>query len=88
MSAAVRIDSPHDTQNIPEIENPSLLVPPYTDAGTVPNPLGLHLLVGADNVRTMVGNFARNLQEGRVRIVEGIFERVSMPIVSSSLLNQ
>ena len=43
--------------------------------GTASNALGLHLLLGAD-VSTMVRNHILNLQEGRIRIVEGVFERV------------
>ena len=37
--------------------------------------LGLHLLVGPD-VSIMSRNFARNAQEGRIRLVQGVFERI------------
>jgi SAM-dependent methyltransferase len=37
-------------------------------------PLGLHLLLGRD-FATMFGNLARNLDEGRVRVVMGVCER-------------
>jgi len=43
-------------------------------AGAAPGALGLHLLLGAD-VGAMLGNHVRNLAEGRIRIVEGVFER-------------
>ncbi len=43
--------------------------------GAAPNPLGLHLLLGAD-FSTMIRNHVLNLQEGRIRIVEGVFERI------------
>ena len=39
------------------------------------NTLGLHLLVGPD-VGIMSRNFARNAQEGRIRLVQGVFERI------------
>lgn len=43
--------------------------------GAASNALGLHLLLGAD-ISAMVRNHVLNLQEGRIRIVEGVFERV------------
>lgn len=39
-----------------------------------PPPLGLHLLLGADT-GTRLGNVLRNLEEGRVAIVQAVFER-------------
>ncbi len=45
------------------------------DAGTVANSLGLQLLLGSD-FNTMARNQILNLQEQRIRIVEGVFERV------------
>ena len=39
------------------------------------NTLGLHLLVGPD-VGIMSRNFAINAQEGRIRLVQGVFERI------------
>jgi hypothetical protein len=42
--------------------------------GAAPGALGLHLLLGAD-IGTTLGNHVRNLAEGRIRIVEGVFER-------------
>jgi ubiquinone/menaquinone biosynthesis C-methylase UbiE len=38
-------------------------------------PLGLHLVLGAD-VGQMFSNLARNLQEDRVVVVQGVFERL------------
>jgi SAM-dependent methyltransferase len=40
-----------------------------------PHSLGLQLLLGAD-LGTMMRNLVLNLQEGRVRVVEGVFERL------------
>lgn len=40
-----------------------------------PNSLGLQLLLGAD-LGAMMRNHVLNLQEGRVRVVEGVFERL------------
>jgi len=42
---------------------------------TASNPLGLQLLLGND-MRTMLRNHILNLQEGRIRIIEGILERM------------
>lgn len=49
------------------------------NAGAGTNSLGLHLLLGPD-AGTMARNMARNAQEGRVRVVQGVFERIS-PLV-------
>jgi MPBQ/MSBQ methyltransferase len=43
-------------------------------SGELP-PLGLHLVLGAD-LGQMFQNLARNLQEGRVVVVKGVFERL------------
>ncbi len=45
------------------------------NTGVASNALGLHLLLGTD-VSAMVRNHILNIQEGRIRIVEGVFERV------------
>lgn len=39
-----------------------------------PHPLGLHLLLGTD-FPTMVQNQVRNLQEQRITVIQGVFER-------------
>jgi ubiquinone/menaquinone biosynthesis C-methylase UbiE len=44
-------------------------------ASTPSNALGLQLLLGAD-VSAMIRNHLLNLQEGRIRIVEGVLERL------------
>jgi SAM-dependent methyltransferase len=43
-------------------------------AGSTPPPLGLHLLLGSDLGR-MFGNLLRNLEEQRVNVIQGVFER-------------
>ncbi|HEX8260106.1 MAG TPA: hypothetical protein VF558_07385, partial [Rubrobacteraceae bacterium] len=43
-------------------------------SGELP-PLGLHLVLGAD-LGQMFQNLARNLQEDRVVVVKGVFERL------------
>lgn len=49
------------------------LAAPDAASGELP-PLGLHLVLGAD-VGQMFRNLARNLQEDRVVVVQGVFER-------------
>jgi ubiquinone/menaquinone biosynthesis C-methylase UbiE len=44
------------------------------NTGAASNALGLHLLLGPD-VSSMVRNHIRNLQEGRIRIIEAVFKR-------------
>jgi SAM-dependent methyltransferase len=39
-----------------------------------PPPIGLHLLLG-DDFRPMVQNVARNLEEGRVAVIQAVFDR-------------
>ena len=43
-------------------------------SGAAP-PLGLHLLLGADFAASF-RNLARNVEEGRVEVIEAVFERV------------
>ena len=43
-------------------------------APSSPPPLGLHLLLGSD-LPTMARNTLRNLEEGRIEIVQSVFER-------------
>jgi sarcosine/dimethylglycine N-methyltransferase len=39
-----------------------------------PPPLGLHLLLGPD-LRRMLANQVRNLEEGRIAVIQAVFER-------------
>lgn len=48
--------------------------PPHTERPAAPSPLGLHLLLG-ERYGEMQRNLVRNLSEGRVAIVQGVFER-------------
>lgn len=45
-----------------------------SDAQSAPPPLGLHLLLGAET-GTRIGNVLRNLAEGRVKVVQAVYER-------------
>ncbi len=45
------------------------------NASAVTNGVGLQLLLGPD-AGIMARNFARNVQEGRVRVVQAVFERI------------
>jgi SAM-dependent methyltransferase len=47
------------------------------NAGAGANGLGLHLLLGPD-AGAMARNFALNAQEGRIRVVQGVFESLSL----------
>ncbi|MDA1189720.1 MAG: class I SAM-dependent methyltransferase, partial [Chloroflexi bacterium] len=40
-----------------------------------PEPIGLHLLLGPD-IQAMGQNILRNLNENRIQVVQGVFERV------------
>ena len=52
------------------------MAPPSPGAVTsVPSPLGLHLLLG-DACGLMQQNLERNLSEGRLAVVKGVFERM------------
>jgi hypothetical protein len=42
--------------------------------GQPPSPLGLHLLLG-DQTPAMLKNVLRNVEENRVVVAEGVFER-------------
>jgi hypothetical protein len=43
---------------------------------TAPPPLGLHLLLGADAGR-MFANMLRNLEEGRIAVIEAVWAQGS-----------
>ena len=47
----------------------------HSNSGATANRLGLQLLLGS-NFGDMVRNQVLNLQEGRIRIIEGVFERI------------
>ena len=49
-------------------------LPSLPQTGLVAQPIGLPMLLGADG-GTMLRNHLRNLQEGRIRIIEGVFVR-------------
>lgn len=42
---------------------------------TTPSPLGVHLLTG-ENSRTKFGNIIRNLEEGRIVVLQAVLERI------------
>jgi hypothetical protein len=44
-------------------------------AGSAPPPVGLHLLLGGTFAEAFL-NISRNLDEGRIEVVQGVFERV------------
>lgn len=49
-------------------------LPPGTERPAAPSPLGLHLLLG-ERCGEMQQNLVRNLAEGRVAVVQGVFVR-------------
>jgi SAM-dependent methyltransferase len=42
-------------------------------AGAKPSPLGIHVLIGPD-IRAMSGNLRTNLQEGRAKLIQAVYE--------------